>query len=53
MPVNGNRPSAPAWTGYGFAVIVTAGVFLFRLAADQLIGDRISLPLCGLAAVIA
>jgi two-component system, cell cycle sensor histidine kinase and response regulator CckA len=48
---NNNIPAKTAWAGYAFAAIATGALVVFRFELDQLIGSRISVPLCGLAAV--
>lgn len=46
-----HTPAKSAWGGYAFAAIVTGALFVLRFELDQLIGSRISVPLCGLAVV--
>lgn len=53
MPTNNNKPANSAWAGYAYAIAVTAAVYVLRSGVGRLTGNRISLPLCGLAAVIA
>jgi PAS domain S-box-containing protein len=53
MPITNKARSEPTWSGYAFALIACGAAFALRFEADQRLGITISVPLCGLAAVIS
>src|SRR5258708_4285918 len=53
MPLTDKAKPEPAWARYAFAVIACGIVFALRFEVQRRTGVAISLPLCGLAAVIS
>ena len=52
MPTTDKKLTASAWAGYSFAIAVSAFVYALHFRAQLWTGLRISIPLCGMAAVI-